>query len=79
MTLLEFPIRRYPFTLVLFLCLVVLGWFAFSAAAGDPWPRVAGWRRHPHLAASCLGGRPGRPPSMPACVGAARRPGKRYP
>ena len=29
MSLLEFPIRRYPFTLVVFLCLVALGWFAF--------------------------------------------------
>ena len=27
MTLLEFPIRRYQFTLVAFLCLVALGWF----------------------------------------------------
>lgn len=31
MSLLEFPIRRYPFTLVVFLCLVVLGWFAFAS------------------------------------------------
>jgi CzcA family heavy metal efflux pump len=30
MSLLEFPIRRYPFTLVVFLCLAVLGWFAFA-------------------------------------------------
>ena len=30
MTLLEFPIRRYQFTLVAFLCLVALGWYAFS-------------------------------------------------
>ncbi len=30
MSLLEFPIRRYPFTLIVFLCLAVLGWFAFS-------------------------------------------------
>jgi multidrug efflux pump subunit AcrB len=30
MSLLEFPIKRYPFTLVVFLCLVALGWFAFS-------------------------------------------------
>src|SRR5262245_22838730 len=31
MSLLEFPIRRYPFTLIVFLCLAVLGWFAFSS------------------------------------------------
>ncbi len=31
MQLLEFPIRRYQFTLVAFLCLVAIGWFAFSA------------------------------------------------
>jgi CzcA family heavy metal efflux pump len=31
MSLLEFPIRRYPFTLVVFLCLAVLGWFAFAS------------------------------------------------
>jgi len=30
MTLLEFPIRRYQFTLVAFLCLIAIGWFAFS-------------------------------------------------
>ena len=29
MTLLEFPIRRYQFTLVAFLCLVAIGIFAF--------------------------------------------------
>src|SRR5690606_16765720 len=29
MRMLEFPIRRYQFTLVAFLCLVVMGWFAF--------------------------------------------------
>jgi len=31
MSLLEFPIRRYPFTLVVFVCLAVLGWFAFTS------------------------------------------------
>ncbi|HEU4623627.1 MAG TPA: efflux RND transporter permease subunit [Steroidobacteraceae bacterium] len=31
MSFLEFPIRRYPFTLIVFLCLAVLGWFAFSS------------------------------------------------
>ncbi len=30
MSLLEFPIRRYPFTLIVFLLLAVLGWFAFT-------------------------------------------------
>ena len=29
MKLLEFPIRRYQFTLVAFLCLVAIGWFSF--------------------------------------------------
>lgn len=45
MTLLEFPIRRYPFTLVLFLCLVVLGWFAFSAVPReeDPYLKFSGF------------------------------------
>lgn len=31
MSFLEFPIRRYQFTLVAFLCLSVMGWFAFSS------------------------------------------------
>jgi multidrug efflux pump subunit AcrB len=31
MQLLEFPIRRYQFTLVAFLCLIAIGWFAFNA------------------------------------------------
>ena len=31
MSLLEFPIRRYPFTLIVFLLLAVLGWFAFTS------------------------------------------------
>ena len=30
MKLLEFPIRRYQFTLVAFLCLIAIGWFAFN-------------------------------------------------
>ena len=30
MQLLEFPIRRYQFTLVVFLCLAAIGWFSFS-------------------------------------------------
>jgi multidrug efflux pump subunit AcrB len=30
MKLLEFPIRRYQFTMVLFFCLVALGWFTFA-------------------------------------------------
>ena len=45
MTLLEFPIKRYPFTLVVFLCLVVLGWFAFTAVprAEDPYLKFSGF------------------------------------
>src|SRR5499425_2296447 len=45
MTLLEFPIRRYPFTLVVFLCLVVLGWFAFTAVPReeDPYLKFSGF------------------------------------
>jgi len=31
---LEFPVRRYQFTLVAFLCLVALGWFAFLRRFG---------------------------------------------
>jgi len=43
MSLLEFPIKRYPFTLVIFLCLVVLGWFAFTAVPReeDPYFKIA--------------------------------------
>jgi multidrug efflux pump subunit AcrB len=45
MTLLEFPIRRYPFTLVIFLCLVVLGWFTFTAVPReeDPYLKFSGF------------------------------------
>jgi multidrug efflux pump subunit AcrB len=38
MSLLEFPIRRYPFTLVLLLCLVALGWFAFTSVPREEDP-----------------------------------------
>lgn len=38
MTLLEFPIRRYQFTLVAFLCLIALGWFAFGNIAREEDP-----------------------------------------
>jgi multidrug efflux pump subunit AcrB len=38
MSLLEFPIRRYPFTLVLFLCLAALGWFAFTSVPREEDP-----------------------------------------
>src|SRR5512138_2379815 len=38
MSLLEFPIRRYPFTLIVFLCLAVLGWFAFASIAREEDP-----------------------------------------
>lgn len=45
MTLLEFPIRRYQFTLVAFLCLVALGWFAFAniAREEDPSFKIPGY------------------------------------
>jgi len=39
-TLLEFPIRRYPFTLVVFLCLVALGWFAFTVVPREEDPYI---------------------------------------
>src|SRR5687767_12095225 len=44
MSFLEFPIRRYPFTLVVFLCLVAVGWFAFSSVPreADPYIRFPG-------------------------------------
>ena len=38
MSLLEFPIRRYPFTLVIFLCLSALGWFAFNSVPREEDP-----------------------------------------
>jgi multidrug efflux pump subunit AcrB len=31
MKFLEFPVRRYQFTLITFLCLVVMGWFSFAS------------------------------------------------
>src|SRR5690349_533949 len=45
MSLLEFPIRRYPFTLIIFLCLAVLGWFAFSSIPReeDPYFKIPGF------------------------------------
>jgi multidrug efflux pump subunit AcrB len=45
MGLLEFPIRRYQFTLVAFLCLVALGWFAFSKVPReeDPYFKIPGY------------------------------------
>ncbi len=45
MSLLEFPIRRYPFTLVIFLCLVVLGWFSFVSIPReeDPTFKISGF------------------------------------
>jgi multidrug efflux pump subunit AcrB len=45
MSLLEFPIKRYPFTLVVFLCLVVLGWFAFTTVPReeDPYLKFSGF------------------------------------
>lgn len=38
MRLLEFPVRRYQFTLVAFLCLVVMGWFAFTSVPREEDP-----------------------------------------
>jgi multidrug efflux pump subunit AcrB len=38
MSLLEFPIRRYPFTLIIFFCLVVIGWFSFANIAREEDP-----------------------------------------
>lgn len=45
MSLLEFPIRRYQFTLVAFLCLVVLGLYTFNAVPReeDPSFKIAGF------------------------------------
>jgi multidrug efflux pump subunit AcrB len=45
MSLLEFPIRRYQFTLVTFLCLVALGWFAFAniPREEDPYFKFSGF------------------------------------
>ncbi|MES1191994.1 MAG: efflux RND transporter permease subunit [Steroidobacter sp.] len=45
MKLLEFPIRRYQFTLVAFLCLVAIGWFAFNTIPReeDPFFRSAAY------------------------------------
>jgi multidrug efflux pump subunit AcrB len=38
MSILEFPVRRYQFTLVAFLCLVVMGWFAFTSVPREEDP-----------------------------------------
>lgn len=45
MGLLEFPIRRYQFTLVAFLCLVALGWYAFANVPReeDPYFKIPGF------------------------------------
>lgn len=45
MTLLEFPIRRYQFTLVAFLCLVALGLYAFLNVPReeDPYFKIPGY------------------------------------
>ena len=45
MSFLEFPIKRYQFTLVAFLCLVVLGWFAFAGIPReeDPYLKFPGF------------------------------------
>src|SRR6185295_210610 len=45
MSILEFPIRRYQFTMVAFLCLVALGWFAFASVPReeDPYFKIPGF------------------------------------
>ncbi len=45
MTALEFPIRRYQFTLVAFLCLIALGWYAFANVPReeDPYFKIPGF------------------------------------
>ena len=45
MNAIEFPIRRYQFTLVAFLCLVALGWFAFAhiPREEDPYFKIPGF------------------------------------
>src|SRR5215469_12595524 len=44
MSLLEFPIRRYQLTLIAFLCLAALGWFAFGSVPReeDPYFKIPG-------------------------------------
>ncbi len=44
-SLLEFPIRRYQFTMVAFLCLVALGWYAFTNVPReeDPYFKIPGF------------------------------------
>src|SRR3954470_5839947 len=44
-SLLEFPIRRYQFTLVAFMCLVALGWYAFTKVPReeDPYFKIPGY------------------------------------
>ncbi|MCU0761023.1 MAG: efflux RND transporter permease subunit [Steroidobacteraceae bacterium] len=46
MSMLEFPIRRYQFTLVAFLMLVAIGWFAFASVPReeDPSFKLAGFQ-----------------------------------
>ncbi|MBK6598757.1 MAG: efflux RND transporter permease subunit [Proteobacteria bacterium] len=45
MSLLEFPIRRYQFTLVTFLCLIALGWYSFASMPReeDPYFKIPGF------------------------------------
>jgi CzcA family heavy metal efflux pump len=45
MTFLEFPIRRYQFTLVAFMCLIALGWYAFTKVPReeDPYFKIPGY------------------------------------
>ena len=46
MSMLEFPIRRYQFTLVAFLLLIAIGWFTFSTIPReeDPSFKLAGFQ-----------------------------------
>jgi hypothetical protein len=45
MSFLEFPIRRYQFTLVAFMCLIALGWYAFTKVPReeDPYFKIPGY------------------------------------
>ena len=45
MSILEFPIKRYQFTLVAFMCLIALGWFAFENVPReeDPYLKFPGF------------------------------------
>ena len=67
MTFLEFPIRRYQFTLVAFLCLVALGWYAFTSVPReeDPYFKIPGFTDRGYL--------PGRRSEGPRAAGRPSR------